>query len=80
VKPKYEDIKAFARSVKDIQGEDEEEDGSERAERLFAAQARRLAAHETKVVFEKGDKVVVIDGELQGLIGTFLWKFQLNKC
>eukprot|EP01127_Copromyxa_protea_P018481 TRINITY_DN5839_c1_g1_i1.p1 TRINITY_DN5839_c1_g1~~TRINITY_DN5839_c1_g1_i1.p1 ORF type:complete len:1052 (-),score=288.56 TRINITY_DN5839_c1_g1_i1:110-3265(-) len=70
VKPKYEDIKAFARTVKDIQGDDEEDDGtSERAERLFAAQARRLAAQENKVVFEKGDKVIVVEGELQGLIG-----------
>lgn len=50
--------------------EEEDEDGSERAERLFAAQARRLAAQGHKVMFEKGDKVIVVEGDLQGLIGA----------
>lgn len=81
VKPKLEDISNFARAVKDLQGDDDDEDGAaERAERLFAAQARRLAAQESKVVFEKGDKVVVTDGELQGLIGRVLVSTRLTSA
>eukprot|EP01126_Amoeba_proteus_P039966 TRINITY_DN4238_c0_g3_i1.p1 TRINITY_DN4238_c0_g3~~TRINITY_DN4238_c0_g3_i1.p1 ORF type:complete len:1026 (-),score=270.26 TRINITY_DN4238_c0_g3_i1:108-3185(-) len=70
VKPRYEDIKAFARIAKATPDDDDDEAATERAERLFASQAIRLAAQTTKVVFEKGDVVCVTEGELQGLIGV----------